>query len=145
MGKTAEGPANFHTAMLGRGDDAVGSPHRAQISQFELLELILLLKLDKQFPVEHFEATVSRSAVPSPPLIASTVIQSMSALRSLESVLGWDCRWVQRFHPPLKRSGLESDPNERTKRRESTGSNREAQHLQQHCKHERQALQNTPI
>ena len=29
---------------------------RAQISQFELFELILLLKLDKQFPVERFEA-----------------------------------------------------------------------------------------
>ena len=31
---------------LGRGDDTVGNPHRAQISQFELFELILLLKLD---------------------------------------------------------------------------------------------------
>ena len=39
---------------------------RAQISQFELFELILL-KLDKQLPVERFEATVSESTVPSPP------------------------------------------------------------------------------
>ena len=31
-------------------------------------ELILVLKLDKQFPVEQFEATVSQSTVPSPPL-----------------------------------------------------------------------------
>ena len=43
---------------FGRGDDTVGNPHRAQISQFELVELILLLKLDKQLPVEQFEATV---------------------------------------------------------------------------------------
>ena len=39
---------------------------RAQISQFEPFELILLLKLDKQFPVERFEAAASQSAVPSP-------------------------------------------------------------------------------
>ena len=53
---------------LGRGDETVGNPHRAQISQFELFELILLLKLDKQFPIEQFEPTVSQSTVPSPPL-----------------------------------------------------------------------------
>ena len=53
---------------LGRGDDAVGNPDRAQISQFELFELILLLKLDKQFPVEQFEAAGSQSTVPFPPL-----------------------------------------------------------------------------
>ena len=29
---------------------------------------MFLLKLDKQFPVEPFEATVSQSTVPSPPL-----------------------------------------------------------------------------
>ena len=52
----------------GRGDATVGNPHRAQIQQFELFELILLMKLDKQFPVEQFEATVSRSTVPSTPL-----------------------------------------------------------------------------
>ena len=52
--------------VLGRGDDTAGSPRRAQISQFELFELILFLKLDKQFPVEQFEATVSQSTVPSP-------------------------------------------------------------------------------
>ena len=47
-------------------DDTVGNPHRAQIDQFELFELILLLKLDRQLPVERFEATVSQSTVPSP-------------------------------------------------------------------------------
>ena len=49
-----------------RGDDTLGNPHRAQISQFELelkftqfelFEFILLLKLDKQLPVEQFEAS----------------------------------------------------------------------------------------
>ena len=53
---------------LGRGDDAVGNPHRARISQFELFELILLLKLDNRLPVERFEATVSQSTVSSSPL-----------------------------------------------------------------------------
>ena len=42
---------------LGRGDDAVGNPPRAQIARFELFELILLLKLDKQLPVEQFDAS----------------------------------------------------------------------------------------
>ena len=50
-------------AVLGRGDDAAGNPRRAQRSQFELFELILLSKLDKQFPAEQFEATVSQSTV----------------------------------------------------------------------------------
>ena len=54
-------------ARLGRGDDKVGNPHRTQIYRFELFELILLLELDKQFPVEQVEATVSQSTVPSPP------------------------------------------------------------------------------
>ena len=45
--------------IFGRGDDTVGNPHRARISQFELFEFIPLLKLDKQFPVERFEPTVS--------------------------------------------------------------------------------------
>ena len=53
-------------STLGRGDDAVGDPHRAQNVQFELVELILLFKLDKQLPVEHFEAIASQSTVPSP-------------------------------------------------------------------------------
>ena len=42
--------------MFGRGDDTVGNPHRAQMSHFELFELILLFQLDKQFPVEQIEA-----------------------------------------------------------------------------------------
>ena len=53
--------------VFGRGDDAVGNPQRAQIVQFELFELTLSLKLDRQLSIEQFEATVSQSAVPSPP------------------------------------------------------------------------------
>ena len=40
----------------------------SEISQFELFELILLSKLDERLPVERFEATLSQSALPSPPL-----------------------------------------------------------------------------
>ena len=36
--------------------------HRAQISQFELFELTLLSKLNRQFPAKRFEATVSQSS-----------------------------------------------------------------------------------
>ena len=54
--------------LFGSGDAVVGDPHRAQTSQFELFELSLLLNLDKQFPVEQFEATVSQSTVACPPL-----------------------------------------------------------------------------
>ena len=52
--------------FLGREDGTVGNPHRAQIFQFEFFELILLLKLGKQLPVQQFEAAVSQSTVPSP-------------------------------------------------------------------------------
>ena len=56
------------SASLGRGENTVGNPRRARISQFELFELILLLKLNRQLSVERFEARVSRSTVPSPTL-----------------------------------------------------------------------------
>ena len=59
--------------LIGRGDDSVWKPSwssnfsfRAQISQFELFELMLFLKLDEWLPVERFEATVSQSTVASP-------------------------------------------------------------------------------
>ena len=52
--------------ILRRGDDTVGNPHRAQIDEFKLFELILLSKLDRQFPVEQFEARASQPTVPSP-------------------------------------------------------------------------------
>ena len=55
-----------HRTQFGRGDAAVQNPRRAESSPFELFELILLLKLDKRFHVERFEATVSQSTIPSP-------------------------------------------------------------------------------
>ena len=60
------GQPSAQEGQVGRVDDTVGNPHRAQVSQFELFKLILLLKLDKQFPVEQFEATASRSTAPPP-------------------------------------------------------------------------------
>ena len=40
-------------AVLGREADTAGNPHRAQISQFELFEfMIILLGLDKQWSIE---------------------------------------------------------------------------------------------
>ena len=67
--RTVGGGERFGQAhKFGTGDDTVGNPRRAQMYQFELFELILLLKLDKHFPVEQFEATVSQSTVPFPPL-----------------------------------------------------------------------------
>ena len=39
-GRTARSSAQ--TLPFGRGDDTVGNPHRAQISQFELLELKII-------------------------------------------------------------------------------------------------------
>ena len=57
-----------YTMRVGRKYDTVGNPQRTQICQFDFFEPILLLKLDKQLPVEQFEATVSESTVPSPPL-----------------------------------------------------------------------------
>ena len=66
--RRANGRASRTSPEVGRGDDTVGDPHRAGISQLELFELILLLKLDKYFSIEQFEPTVSQSTVSSPPL-----------------------------------------------------------------------------
>ena len=62
--------------------DTVGNPHRARISGFELFELALLLKLDNWFPVEQFEAAVSQSTVPYPPLSGSPGFRPGNILRS---------------------------------------------------------------
>ena len=48
-----QAPGPRHAERCGRGDDTVGNPHRALISQFELLERIPLLKLYKTNPVEQ--------------------------------------------------------------------------------------------
>ena len=51
-----------------RGDDTLGNHHRAQLCQFELFELVISLKVYTNTHIERFEATVSQSTVPSPPL-----------------------------------------------------------------------------
>ena len=57
-GSSTRSPPSPSTAeVLGLGDDEFGDPPRAQIDQ---LELGLLLKLGKRFPVEQFEAAVSQ-------------------------------------------------------------------------------------
>ena len=60
---------SVYLAAIGRGDDSVGNPNRGQTYQYEyeLFEIIPVFNLDKQFPVEQFEPTVSQSTVPSPP------------------------------------------------------------------------------
>ena len=63
-------------------DATVGNPHRTNIYNFELFELLLLLKLDKQFPVEQFEAAVSQSTVPSPPSYLGSPHRDPSESRS---------------------------------------------------------------
>ena len=77
MPLVVRGPAVPAPVKIGRGNDTVGSPHGAQISQcqlvraqvvrFELFKFILLLKLDNRLPieqVERFEAAASQSADP---------------------------------------------------------------------------------
>ena len=49
--------------------------------RFGVFELILLLKLDKQLPVERFEATVSQSTVPSPLLALDSGLGQRLGLR----------------------------------------------------------------
>ena len=67
-----------HWAQLpGKGDDTVGNPSlrafRAQLCQFEFFELILLLlKFNKQLPVEQFGATVSYLSQRYPPPLSTT-------------------------------------------------------------------------
>ena len=64
---------------FGRVDDTIGNPHRAQFVKFKSFELILLWRLDNEFPVELFEATVSQSTVPSPPLVLLAVNEERRA------------------------------------------------------------------
>ena len=79
----------------------VGSPHRARIVRFELSELILLLKLDKQLPVERFEATASQSArgaeVHTEARIARLIVYRRSAQqeRGASGYLLLCAKWLQ--------------------------------------------------
>ena len=82
----------YNPVYFGRGDDMVGNPHRAQIIKFELFELILLLIVDKQFPVEQFEATVSQSTVPSPLLILCYYCSTANPRTNIMDFRGFDSR-----------------------------------------------------
>ena len=62
---TCAGAANLRT--IGRGADTVGNPYRAQISQFELFELILLLKLYNSLSSNSSRQYLSQQ-YPPPPL-----------------------------------------------------------------------------
>ena len=46
-------------SRIGRGDDTVGSPHRAQISQFELFGLKVLNSSFSSFPLTEVRRRVS--------------------------------------------------------------------------------------
>ena len=64
--------------------------------QLSCFELILLLKLDKQFPVEQFEATVSQSTVPSPLLflgMAAHLLRDNVGRGAGQSGAGRDIVW----------------------------------------------------
>ena len=56
-----------------------------KFDQFELFELVPLLKLDKQFPIEQFEATVSQPTVPSPLLSTSLACIAFHTMPSAPS------------------------------------------------------------
>ena len=58
------------------------------MSRFELFELILLLELDKRFSIEQFQATVSQSAVPSPPLRLAGLVSEFVAGRTCKHQVG---------------------------------------------------------
>ena len=102
----------FDFDRVRRGDDTVGNPHRAQMSQFELFELIRLLKLDKQFPLEQFEATVSQSTVPSPPLEGSVCwFRHRFDPQGPTAMLDRACRCVNvRFRSVRRRFGCGPNP-----------------------------------
>ena len=72
-------------SLFGRGDDTVGNPHRAQIFRFDFFELVLLLNLDKQLPVEQFEAAVSQSTVPPPPLLTLSFVRAREVASGLSN------------------------------------------------------------
>ena len=73
-----------------------GKPHRGQMSQFEFFELIPLLKLDKQFAVEQFEATVSQSTAPAPSQgRAVSAKERTLEFRGFEGALRFGAFWLR--------------------------------------------------
>ena len=99
-------PSHPHPSEV--GDDAVGNPRRAPISEFECFEFILLLEFDKTLYAERFEPTVSQSTVPSPPLhpalssaraaLATPSAGHPSGDRALRSCHGVDMRHATLWH-----------------------------------------------
>ena len=70
-----------HAEIIGMGDDTVGNPQGDQMFKFLFFEGILLLKFDKRLPVVRFEATLSQSTVPSPPLLKTRALLYSRAVR----------------------------------------------------------------
>ena len=66
---------------FGRGDDTVGNPHRAQISQFELFELVLLLELDKTVPRRAIRGSSISVSSTLPPLSIACAIYYATIIR----------------------------------------------------------------
>ena len=112
LSRRATGRAPRTDLSEGWIDDTVGNPHRAQISQFELLELILLLKLDKHFPVEQFEASrairgssisVSSTLLASPPLsFAPPAASQEPERRPPADIRGWALRSAGQAGPRVQ-------------------------------------------
>ena len=67
----------IHTYIVDNSNNSNSNSNSNSNNSTTLIELrFLLSKLDKWFPVEHFEATVSQSAVPAP-LLFSIIIVSL--------------------------------------------------------------------
>ena len=64
--------------IVGRGDDTVGNPIELKCLNSSFPSLLSYSNERKQFPVEQFEATVSRSTVPYPLLILHRVVLRVS-------------------------------------------------------------------
>ena len=67
--------------VVRKGDDTLGNSHRARISQFELFELFLLLKLDTQISRSH---SISVNGIPPPHLncVSGFVVASRALIAS---------------------------------------------------------------
>ena len=55
--------------MIGRGDDTVGNPHGAQVSKFELFELILIIEIRQTAACRGIQRQQYLSQQYPPPLL----------------------------------------------------------------------------
>ena len=62
----------FVMTIESSSDDTVGNRHRAQISQFELCELVLLLKLDLTVPCRAVRGNGTVDSALPPPLSSAS-------------------------------------------------------------------------